>query len=96
MDFSERLRVRLGAAVVENRLDGGHSPKFEVPALARRRARGRRRSAVATGSAPEKAVFELSTGFCATGTGILVAAIIAGLLMGFHRAELLRLYGQTL
>jgi lactate permease len=44
---------------------------------------------------PEKAVYEF-TWLSATGTGILVSAIVAGLLMGYSARELLRHYGQTL
>ncbi|MSU58953.1 MAG: L-lactate permease [Pedosphaera sp.] len=44
---------------------------------------------------PEEAIFKLNW-LSATGTGILVAAVIAGLLMGFSPRELLRHYGATL
>lgn len=47
------------------------------------------------GAAPEKAVFTLNW-LSATGTGILAAAILAGLFMGFSPGELLRVYGQTI
>jgi len=44
---------------------------------------------------PEEAVFKLSW-LSATGTGILVAAILAGLLMEFSLAEMARTYWHTL
>jgi lactate permease len=44
---------------------------------------------------PEEAIFRLNW-LSATGTGILVAAFLAGLIMGFGPAELLRVYARTL
>ena len=44
---------------------------------------------------PEAAVYRLNLG-SATGTGILFAAVIAGLVMGAKPLELLRIYGQTI
>jgi lactate permease len=44
---------------------------------------------------PEEAVFRLNW-LSATGTGILVSAMIAGFLMGYSIRELLRHYGRTL
>src|SRR5262245_58106895 len=44
---------------------------------------------------PEDAIFRLNW-LSATGTGILVAAILAGFIMGFSPAELVRAYWQTL
>ncbi len=44
---------------------------------------------------PEEAVFTLNW-LSATGTGILVAAILAGLVMGFRAKEILLTYGETL
>ena len=44
---------------------------------------------------PEEAMFKLNW-LSATGTGILAAAILAGFLMGFSPAEILKTYGQTL
>ena len=44
---------------------------------------------------PEEAVFKLNW-LSATGTGILVAAVLAGLLMGFSPLQMLRTYGETL
>jgi lactate permease len=44
---------------------------------------------------PEEAIFKLNW-LSATGTGILVSAMIAGFLMGYSIRELVRHYGQTL
>jgi len=44
---------------------------------------------------PERAVFEFSW-LSATGTGILAAAFLAGLFMGFSVAEMARMYWRTL
>ncbi len=44
---------------------------------------------------PEEAIFKLNW-LSATGTGILVAAILAGLFMGFSVTDMLRVYGDTL
>jgi lactate permease len=74
------------------------APKFEVPALHNVVVRSYpvvERPTVEKPTPPEKAVYELNW-LSATGTGILVSAIIAGLLMGYTGRELLRHYGQTL
>jgi lactate permease len=74
------------------------APKFEVPALHNVVVRSYpvvERPTVGKPTPPEKAVYELNW-LSATGTGILVSAIIAGLLMGYTGRELLRHYGQTL
>jgi lactate permease len=47
------------------------------------------------GAPPEKAVFVFNW-LSATGTGILFAAVVCGLLMRFSLLELLRIYGQTI
>jgi lactate permease len=46
-------------------------------------------------STPEAAVFNFNW-LSATGSGILIAAIISGLLMGFGPLQMLRQYGKTL
>src|SRR6266542_2564152 len=46
-------------------------------------------------SKPEEAVFTLNW-LSATGTGILVSAIVAGLLMGFNARQIMRTYWETL
>jgi lactate permease len=74
------------------------APKFEVPALHNVVMRSYpvvERPTPEKPTPPEKAVYELNW-LSATGTGILVSAIIAGLLMGYTARELLRHYGQTL
>jgi len=43
---------------------------------------------------PEEAIFKLNW-LSATGSGILAAAIVAGLIMGFPLSEMLVIYGQT-
>ncbi len=45
-------------------------------------------------AAPEAAAYRLNV-FSATGTGILLAALVAGLVMGQRPREMLRIYGQT-
>jgi lactate permease len=47
------------------------------------------------GAPPEKAVYTLNW-LSATGSGILVSAVAAGILMGFRLVELVRIYGATL
>jgi len=44
---------------------------------------------------PEEAIYKLNW-LSATGTGILLAALLAGVIMGFSPAELAKTYGQTL
>ena len=44
---------------------------------------------------PEAAVYAFNL-LSATGTGILLAAIVAGLVMGYSPGELVRIYGRTL
>lgn len=74
-------------------LDRVAAPKFSVPRL---HQVVQRMPPVAPAHAkPEAAEFKLN--ICsATGTGILLAAIIAGLFMGFSPRGMLLIYGQTL
>ena len=74
-------------------LDNLAAPKFEVPHL---HALVQRMPPVAPANTPpEAAVFKF--GFpSATGTGIFLAALLAGILMGFQPMQLFRTYLQTL
>src|SRR5687768_14171897 len=74
------------------------TPKFEVPALHNTIMRSYpvvERPTPEKPTTPEPAIYDFNY-LSATGTGILVSAIIAGLLMGYSGRELLRHYGQTL
>jgi lactate permease len=73
-------------------LDGMASPKFPVPHL---HARVQRMPPVAPiDAAPEAAEFKFNY-LSATGTGILIAALVAGVVMGFGPAMMLRTYLRT-
>jgi lactate permease len=50
---------------------------------------------VVTASRPEAAVFNLNW-LSATGSGILVAALVAGFVMGYRPRDMVRVYGSTL
>ncbi len=87
-----------GVPQVKQQLDALSAPKFEMPRL--HHATLRTFPAVPKPTAdkptkPEEAVFKLNW-LSATGTGILVAALLAGLFMGFSLVELLRVYRRTL
>lgn len=87
-----------GVPQVKTRLDGLSAPKFEVPRLHNAVVRTFPVVPEPTPdkpTKPEAAVFSLNW-LSATGTGILVAAIVAGLLMGFAPAELMRVYLKTI
>jgi len=73
-------------------LDGISAPKLPVPALDQMVLRVPPVVATAT---PEPAVFNCNW-LSATGSGIFVAAIIAGLCMRYRFSELLRVYWKTL
>ncbi len=69
------------------------APEWKVPGL---HARVQRSAPVAPpGSPPEKAAFRLNW-LSGTGTGILLAAVCAGLLLGIPLRTMLRVYGATL
>lgn len=77
----------------KNYLDTVSAPQWQVPVL---HENVRRVPPVAPiGAAPEKAVYPLNW-LSATGSGILLAALVAGALMGFSGAELARQYVRTL
>ena len=87
-----------GIPAVKQSLDKLSAPAFAVPGL--HEVVVRSPPVVPTPTAdkptkPEEAVFKLNW-LSATGTGILAAALIAGLLMGFSPGALLRHYGETL
>jgi lactate permease len=73
-------------------LDGLSIVRFEVPGL---HNQVERVPPVVPTSRPEAAVFTLNW-LSATGTGILVSAIVAGFVMGYSIREMLAVYGRTL
>ena len=82
-----------GLPVMQKKLDAFASPKLEVPHL---HLRVQRMPPVALPNAePEKAVFKFNY-LSATGSGILLAAIVAGFAMGFTPVGMLRAYVHTL
>jgi len=82
-----------GIPQVKNRLNRLSAPEFKMANL--HEVVLRAPPVAPPGAPPEKAIFTLNW-LSATGTGILVAAILAGLVMGFRPAEMIRIYGQTL
>src|SRR5208283_4078468 len=68
-------------------------PVFAMPHL--HRVVLRTPPAAPAGAKPEPAEFKLNY-LSATGTGILAAAILAGLIMGFSWRDMLRVYARTL
>ncbi len=87
-----------GVPQVKQQLDALSAPKFEMPRLHNATVRVFPVVAKPTPdkpTQPEAAVFKLNW-LSATGTGILSAAILAGLYMGFSCSELLRVYRRTL
>ena len=87
-----------GVPAVKNFLNGISRPQFQVAGLHNVVLRSPPvvpPPTAAEPTKPEKAIFEL-TWLSATGTGILVAAILAGLFMEFSLAEMARTYWHTL
>ncbi len=78
-----------GLPPVKRALDSVGVPSFAIPGLD---SVVHRAPPVGTGA--EKAVYELKA-LSATGTGILVSALLVGLLLRFRAAELVRLYAGT-
>jgi lactate permease len=70
----------------------GSNPQIAMPQLHNAVVRGPEVSS--PGAAPEKAIFILDW-LAATGTGILFAAIISGLAMGYRLHELWKIYRAT-
>ena len=82
-----------GLPQVKRALDGIAAPRFAMPQL---HGAVQRVPPVAPPDAkPEDAIFKLNF-LSATGTGILLAALTAGLVMGFRPVELARVYAETL
>jgi len=87
-----------GVPQVKKQLDALSAPKFEMPRLHNATVRTFPvvpKPTPGKPTKPEEAVFKLNW-LSATGTGILAAAILAGLYMGFSLAELARVYRRTL
>jgi lactate permease len=82
-----------GTPQIKSLLDKAAPIKFETPGL--HNLVQRVPPVAAINAKPEAAVFKLNI-FSATGTGILLAAIISGFVMGFTPRQLLRQYGKTL
>lgn len=87
-----------GLPDVKSALNSASEPKFNVPALHNVVLRDHPvvpKPTVEAPTPPEAAVYKLSW-LSATGSGILVAAVLAGFLMGFSPVQMLQTYGQTL
>lgn len=74
-------------------LDAAHRPTFEVVGL--HQLVQRVPPVAPEGATPEAAIYTLNY-LSATGTGILVSAILAGFVMGYRPREMARVYGETL
>jgi lactate permease len=81
-----------GLPTIKTALDKISAPKFPVAGL---HLMVQRVPPVVRKPTAEAAVYSLNW-LTATGSGILVAAIIAGLIMGFTPWKLLRIYGKTI
>jgi len=87
-----------GVPLVKKTLDKISAPAFNMSGLHNRVLRTPPVVPVATPAnptKPEEAIYKLNW-LSATGSGILVAAIIAGMLMGFAPVELVKTYWETL
>jgi lactate permease len=87
-----------GLPATKKALDGISAPQFSVPGLHQAVVRTYPvvpRPTAEKPTPPEKAEYRLNW-LSATGTGILVAAILAGLVMGHSFGGMLRTYGHTL
>jgi lactate permease len=82
-----------GLPQVKAALDGVHRPLVDVPLL--HRMVQRVPPVAPSDAAPEAAVFAFNY-LSATGTGILVSAVLAGLFMGFGVREMARVYVRTI
>jgi len=81
-----------GLPNVKARLDAISAPRFAIPGLDRL---VQRVPPVVARATAEPAVFNLNW-LSATGTAILIAALISGLVLRYRPRELLRQYGRTL
>jgi len=82
-----------GLPVVKTALDGLFSYKFSMPwldGLVQRTA-----PIAAIGAKPEAAIFKLNV-LSSSGTGILLAGLLAGFCMGFSFREIVKVYCETL
>ena len=89
---SRDRRIRLGHAAGEGFLNGLSAPSFAIPGLDKMVARV---PPVVAKPTPEPAVYVL-TWLSATGTAILIAAILAGLMLRYSIGDLVRRYFGTL
>jgi lactate permease len=87
-----------GVPLVKKTLDGISAPAFNVAGLHNRVVRTEPvvpKPTPTSPTKPEEAIYKLNW-LSATGSGILVAAILAGILMGFAPVDLVQTYWQTL
>lgn len=82
-----------GLPQVKKTLNGISLPEFPVPNLHNFVLRAP--PVAPAGAPPEKAIFVLNW-LSATGSGILVAALLAGFVMGFSLRQIIKTYGETL
>jgi lactate permease len=81
-----------GLPQIKDWLNGISAPKFPIDGLHNLVVR---MPPVVTKPTPEAAVYTLNW-LSATGTGILIAAVIAGLVMGLSISKMVQTYGKTL
>jgi lactate permease len=81
-----------GIPEVKTALNAIFAPKIPVPGLDKLVLRV---APVVASSTPEPALFNLNL-LSATGTAILLAALVTGRMLGYTAAELVRAYGKTL
>jgi lactate permease len=87
-----------GAPIMKKRLDSISAPAFEVAGLHNTVLRSYPVVPPATPekpTRPEEAIYRLNW-LSATGTGIVMAALLAGVVMGFSPFEMMRVYLRTL
>jgi len=82
-----------GLPQIKSALNGISLPEFPVPDLHNFVLRAP--PVAPAGAPPEKAIFVLNW-LSATGSGILVAALLAGFVMGFSPRQIIKTYGETL